>query len=99
MNEAALNKIIEQQTNLIKKRYEAEAYAEKIKELNKENIELQQEGVAWYKQAWNSVKTMNNALATYNENEKSKLKFRMGKTLGKQPRISYRSFQSGECRS
>ena len=44
---------------------------EKIKELNKENIEIQQEGVAWYKEAWNSVKTMNNALATYNENEKS----------------------------
>lgn len=72
MNEAALNKIIERQTKLIKKRYEAEAYAEKIKELNKQNIEIQQEGVAWYEKTWNSIKNGNDVMATNIANEKSK---------------------------
>jgi len=70
-NESKFNELIKQQTQLIINRAKAEAYLEKAKEIAKENIKIQQEGVAWYKELWNSAKNMGNVIGVYKDNQAS----------------------------
>lgn len=79
-DEKQFNDLIAKQTQLILIRARAEAYKQKIIELEKENIKVQTEGIEWWKKALNVIATGTGS-AIQNEFDKSKAIAENNKTI------------------